>query len=488
MVRRLPVPASIVSVLLIAPLGCGGPGTEPAKSDSAPANTPGSQAQATPDKTGKPRAEQAPELTTPDRRVDTKQLVDVVKEEVKGGEATEGPTPINYLWLPTDKAAIKDEPFELTVPLGLEPIAAVIPASNPMTKGKVELGRQLYFDPRVSKNGTVSCATCHDPARGWTDNVKTSIGIEGQIGARNAPTVLNTAYGRTMFWDGRAPSLEGQAQGPIQNKIEMGDQSYREIIERLRTVPGYKEQFRTVFGTDVTLDGMAKAIAAFERTALSGNSAYDRYTQGDPDDEATSKILTTSQKRGMVLFGLRQPDTDPEKVDTALLGKANCTSCHAGSNFTDEMFHNLGVGFDSKDATFADLGRFAIAPVGAKTESEAGAFKTPTVRDITRTGPYMHDGSEATLEAVVEFYNKGGNANASLDPKMKPLNLTDGEKADLVAFMQALTGAEIKVALPTLPPGADGKSPNPAAALATPTAGQKAAWLETDAHAVVSSR
>ena len=362
----------------------------------------------------------------------------------------------------------------------------MIPAYNPMTKGRVELGKQLYFDQRVSRDSTVSCASCHDPARGWTDNQKTSVGIDGQVGARNAPTVLNTAYGRTMFWDGRAPSLEGQAQGPIQNKIEMGDQSYREIVERLRAISGYREQFRKVFGTDVTLDGMAKAIAAFERTALSGNSGYDRYLKADPDKPETFGVLTESQKRGMVLFGLPTSDDDPYKVDSALRKKANCTACHAGFNFTDEMFHNLGVGFDESKGEFGDPGRFAIAPIGSKSTREQGAFKTPTLRDIARTGPYMHDGSEATLESVIELYNKGGVKNPALDAEMKPLNLTDTEKADLVAFMKALTGDRIEVALPTLPPGPDGKSPDPRAALNSPAA--KTALDLHDAHRVVTDR
>lgn len=482
-------PASLLAAIAVAApfasVGCGGPGAE--ISASPKPQEPAAQAAPTPTDPAQ-KGKQPAELTTPDRRVDPKQLVDVVKEEIKGGEATEGPTPLNYLWLPSDKSLIADEPYTIEVPLGLDPVVAYIPASNPITKGKVELGKQLYFDPRVSKDGTVSCATCHDPAKGWTDNLRTSVGIKGQVGSRNAPTVINTAYGRTMFWDGRAPSLEGQAQGPIQNKIEMGDQSYKEIIERLRTIPGYKEQFKKVFGTDVTLDGMAKAIASFERTALSGNSAYDRYTRGNPDDEATFKILDESQKRGMVLFGLRLQEDDPYKVDMALLKKANCTSCHAGANFTDEMFHNLGVGFDSSKGQFQDLGRFAISPVGAKTDAEAGAFKTPTIRDITRTGPYMHDGSEQTLESVVEYYNKGGNPNASLDPEMKPLNLTDQEKADLVAFMKALTGEEIHVELPKLPPGPDGKSPDPDDALAIPTAEKKAAMNLRDVHQVLSAR
>ena len=416
----------------------------------------------------KPKGNKAPgESVTPNSGINTQAVVDVVKEEVKGGEATEGPTPLAYLWLPTRTEAVKDEPMTVEVPLGLNGLIpnAVVPASNPLTKGKVELGKQLYFDPRVSKDGTVSCATCHDPAKGWTDQLPTSAGIGGQIGGRNAPTVINTAYGRSMFWDGRAPSLEGQAQGPIQNKIEMGDQSYKEIVERLRNIPGYTEEFQRVFGTDVTLDGMAKAIASFERVAaLSGNSPFDKYNTGND-----LKALDEGQKRGLVLFGLSLNGQDDFKTD-AVRGKAKCTTCHSGFNFTDERFHNIGVGWLAKDGKFADPGRFGVAPIGAKNFAEYGAFKTPTIRDIVNTAPYMHDGAEKTLEAVVDYYDKGGNANPTLDPEMKKLDLTAQEKKDLVAFMKALTGETRKVELPKLPPGKDGKAPNPADALATPTA------------------
>jgi cytochrome c peroxidase len=292
--------------------------------------------------------------------------------------------------------------------------------------------------------------------------------------------VLNTAFGLTMFWDGRAPSLEGQAQGPVQNKIEMGDQSYKEIIERLRTIPGYRDQFKKVFGTEVTLDGVAKAIAAFERTALSGNSPYDRYDQGDSPESL--KLLSDSAKRGMVLFGLRLRQDDEFKPGVPLK-KANCTSCHAGANFTDEQFHNLGVGWDASSKKFADLGRFAISPIGAKNNNEIGAFKTPTVREVVKTAPYMHDGSEKTLEAVMELYNRGGNANPHLDPAMKPLNLTAQEKVDVIEFMKALTGEEVKVALPTLPPGPDGKSPDPRGPLTPPSPPRHAAI--DDPHGVI---
>ena len=411
---------------------------------------------------------------TPDRAVDPKSLVDVVREEVKGGES-KAPTPMNYLWLPTDTSLIKDEPMVVTPPLGLEPIASKVPLANPMTKAKVELGKQLYFESRVSKDGTVSCATCHNPERGWADGLKSSIGIGGQLGGRSAPTVLNTVYGRTMFWDGRAPSLEAQAQGPIQNPIEMGDQDYKQIVERLRAIPGYRDGFRKVFGTDVTLDGMAKAIAAFERTALSGNSAYDRYDRGDSPESL--KELSDSAKRGMVLFGLRLRQDDEFRPGVPLK-KAGCTSCHAGSNFSDEQFHNLGVGWNAKERKFADLGRFVIDPIGSKNDASIGAFKTPTIRDAARTAPYMHDGSETTLLAVVEFYDRGGNANPSLDRDIKPLKLSPTEKADLVEFMKSVNGEEIKVAMPTLPPGPDGKSPDPRAALTPPSPTPKKAALD----------
>jgi cytochrome c peroxidase len=406
------------------------------------------------------------QVTTPARSVDTKQLIDVVRAEVKGGEATEGPTPFDHLWQPPRIESIKDEPLTVTVPAGLQPLTPKIyvPVSNPITKGKYELGQQLYFDPRVSLNGTVSCATCHNPAKGWTDGMPVSIGIAGQTGGRSAPSVLNTAYGKNMFWDGRAPSLEGQAQGPVQNPIEMGKQSYKEIVDRLRKVAAYTEQFQKVFGTDVTLDGMAKAIATFERVAaLSGNSKYDKYNSGD------NKALTDSEKRGMILFGLTL-NTDDELKTDAVRQKAKCTLCHVGFNFTDEQFHNLGVGWDEKTGRYADLGRWAIDPIGAKCDASLGAFKTPTVRDVEHNAPYMHDGSLTTLEAVVEHYDKGGTPNPALDPDMKKLGLTAQEKADVVAFMKALSGETKKLdeLLPKLPPGADGKAPDPRAALNPP--------------------
>ncbi len=448
--------ALLVLASPMASLGCGGSGPETPPAEAPPAAET-SQAPA------KPEAAPA-EVATPQQRIDTKSVVDIVKEEAKGGEA-KAPSPENILWLFPDEKLIQDETLEVEVPEGLQPLTPnfVVPLANPITKGKYELGRQLYFEPRISLDGTVSCATCHDPAKGWTDHLKTSVGIDGQVGGRNAPTVLNTAYGKSMFWDGRAPSLEGQAQGPPQNPIEMGNQTYEQIVERLRKIDGYREQFRKVFGTDVTLDGMVKAIATFERVAaLSGNSAYDKYRAGD------QKALDESQKRGMILFGLRLNPDDDFKAEGVVLQKGNCTACHAGFNFTDELFHNLGVGYDASTGKFADPGRWGVTPVGAKNLKDLGAFKTPTVRDSERTAPYMHDGSEKTLEDVVEYYNKGGNPNPYLDKDMKPLNLTDQEKKDLVAFLKATTGEIRVVELPTLPPGPDGTSPDPKSVLVPP--------------------
>ncbi len=320
---------------------------------------------------------------------------------------------------PEEPARSAPTPLQVSVPRGLEPVP--IPADNPMTVEKVALGRQLYFDGRLSKDGTVSCATCHDPKKGWTDQAPVSTGIGGQKGNRSAPTVINASYNLFQFWDGRAASLEEQAAGPIQNPIEMGE-TVESLLARLNAIPGYRDQFRSVFGTDVTIDGIAKAIAAFERTVVSGDSPYDRFQAGD------ATALTEEAKRGLALF----------------TGKANCSQCHVGFNLSDGVFHNIGVGMDEPDP---DLGRFVVT----KEEKDKGAFKTPSLRDLMKTAPYMHDGSEATLEAVVEYYNKGGFANPWLDPKMQPLNLTEQEKADLVAFLKSLDGTYTVIEPPTLP-------------------------------------
>jgi cytochrome c peroxidase len=292
------------------------------------------------------------------------------------------------------------------VPTGLRPVRH--PRENQPTPEKIALGRQLFFDTRLSSTETVSCATCHDPTKGWSNGAQFATGIDGLVGGRNSPTIINSAYNRFNFWDGRAGTLEDQALGPIQNKIEM-NMSLDDVVARLNEIEGYRNQFQAVFGTDVTSEGIAMAIAAYERTILSGDAPYDRFEAGD------TTALSEAAQRGREIF----------------FNKANCSACHIGHNFTDNAFHNIGIGMDVADGTDPDWGRYTESQL----DGDRGSFKTPTLREIARTGPYMHDGSLATLEAVIEHYNKGGTPNEWLDEEMFELNLTEQEKADLVTFL-----------------------------------------------------
>lgn len=290
------------------------------------------------------------------------------------------------------------------VPKGLPKVRH--PANNPPTDAKIALGKQLYFDPRMSLDSTISCASCHDPKKGWSNGDAVATGVNSLKGGRSSPTIINAAYGKLQFWDGRAADLEEQALGPIQNPIEM-TMSLEEVVERLNAIPGYRQQFQDVFGTDVTSEGIALAIAAYERTVLSGDAPYDRFKAGD------TSALSESAQRGLKLF----------------TGKAHCSACHSGPNFTDNGFHNLGVNILKEQP---DLGRSEISNL----EGDRGAFKTPTLREIARTAPYMHDGSLATLEEVVDYYDKGCTPNPQLDESLFPLKLTAEEKADLVQFLK----------------------------------------------------
>ncbi|MBI1814701.1 MAG: c-type cytochrome [Deltaproteobacteria bacterium] len=302
--------------------------------------------------------------------------------------------------------------FTLALPLGLQASAAYIPDANPISVDKVALGQLLYFDPRLSKDNTIACASCHNPYHGFTDPAPTSKGLGGKLGGRNSPTVLNRVFSKEQFWDGRAADLEEQAHGPLVNPVEMAMPNHQEVVKRVQAVKGYAPLFEKAFGSkEVTMPRIAQAIASYERTVVTGNSPFDRYGAGDKD------ALSAAAVRGMSLFN----------------GKANCKVCHAGFNFSDESYHNLGVGMETPKP---DLGRFEIS----KAESEKGAFKTPTLRNIAQTAPYMHDGSEATLTQVVEFYNRGGVKNPWLSKEIKPLGLTASEVTDLVAFLDALTG------------------------------------------------
>ncbi len=328
---------------------------------------------------------------------------------------------------------------QLQLPLGLPAEDFTGTEDNPLTADKIELGQMLFFDQRLSADSTLSCASCHLPQLAFTDGRLQSQGISGQVGTRNAPTLINRAFANKQFWDGRAASLEEQAKGPLINPIEMGMASHADVVSRVAAISGYRKWFNKVFDDEINIDNLTKAIAAFERTLLSGNSKYDRFKAGD------KQALNASERRGLELFE----------------SKARCNQCHSGFNFTDEEYHNIGVDWDQQSI---DLGRFSVTAL----QQDIGAFKTPTLRETARTAPYMHGGSMANLEEVIEFYDKGGIANPFLDSEMRrlkltmeqaldlydqktpagttppqdvlKLDLTKQDKADLVAFLKALNG------------------------------------------------
>lgn len=343
-------------------------------------------------------------------------------------------------------------------PLGLPEVP--VPKNNPMTPAKIKLGEKLFHDKRFSKDGTVSCSTCHDPKKAFTDSpLKVSEGIGKQTGTRNAPTVVNAAYMHSQFWDGREPDLEGQSAGPFVNPVEMGLPNHQPILKIVRSDPEYKKLFKQVFnkrGKAIKMKHVQQAIATFERTVISGNSPFDRYYFGGEKD-----AMSDAAVRGFKVF----------------MEQGRCVSCHTVSEthalFTDSAFHNLGIGFEriNKDVdelaqayrnakrkgidvdvavltnkNTSELGRFAV-----DTQfRHMGSFKTPTLRNVAKTAPYMHDGSLETLKDVVKFYNNGGRVKES-DPifdfqssGIRPLDLSDDQIDDLVAFLEALTSPEFK--------------------------------------------
>jgi len=348
------------------------------------------------------------------------------------------------------KAPGAHEPYVPAALLGLpKDLSTYIPADNPLTPAKVELGRQLYFDKRLSRDGTVSCATCHDPAFAWTDCEPVSTGISGQKGGRSAPTVINRLLGKTQFWDGRAATLEEQALGPVANPIEMGF-TVEEAVALLNGIPGYRMQFEAVFGGPATNDGVAKALAAFERSVVSGANKNDYFEAAQPwfdwdpasEEDAETKALGT---KALDAEKTHRMSEAAERGRALYFGKASCSTCHVGVDLTDELFHNIGIGMAAEKP---DLGRFVVTQV----EADKGAFKTPSLRNIAQTAPYMHDGSLATLMDVVNHYDQGGIKNPWLSDKIKPLKLTEAEKQDLVTFMEeALTGQTTPVEAPRLP-------------------------------------
>ena len=293
---------------------------------------------------------------------------------------------------------------KLKLPLGLQEDAAFIPDDNPQTPAKIALGKMFFWDKRESASGTVACVSCHQPTHGWSDPRQFSINFAGKPMPRHTPTILNRLFSDRQLWTGLRPTLEEQALKDLNRTDE-------KVVEHLGSIPAYQQEFRKVFGHDLEPIGVAKAIAAYVRTISSGNSPYDRFKAGD------KSALSTGAQRGLALFE----------------GKAGCVSCHAGFNFTDENYRNVGVGMGKPNP---DLGRYTVT----KNETDKGAFKTPTLRDVAKRGPYMHDGSEKTLDEVVAFYNRGGVKNPWLSSDIKPLNLTAQEQKDLVAFLRSLTG------------------------------------------------
>lgn len=339
--------------------------------------------------------------------------------------------------------------------LGLPPVP--IPAYNPSTPEKIALGKALFEDKRLSGDGTVSCSNCHNPGKGFTDGMSVSEGINRSKGTRNAPSLINAAYFTTVFWDGRRPSLEAQAQDPFVNSVEHGLKDHSVLLDIVRKDAAYTGQFKAVLGVEadkITINHITMAIASYERTLVSGDSPFDRYMYGGDKTALSPEAL-----RGLEIYE----------------SKGRCSTCHViGDKYsllTDNKFHNLGVDFSKveprmfeivnafrvaaakgqsldesvlKGSDFSQLGRVLVTITPTDLDSKAiGQFKTPTLRNVALTAPYMHDGSLATLEEVVELYNKGNEKNPRLDPLFKPLNLTPQEKTDLVAFLKSLTSSSL---------------------------------------------
>lgn len=357
-------------------------------------------------------------------------------------------------WLADPK---NHETLDVALPEGLSLGQSVIVGldKNPLTRAKIELGRQLYFDTRLSADNTISCASCHHPDDGYARHTQFGVGIKGQTGGRNSPVSYNRILSSLQFWDGRADSVEAQAVGPIQNPIEMGN-THEGCVRTLQSIPGYAAQFKAVFKSDkITIDQVGQAIASFERTIVTGTSQFDAseafkpfadMQKDDLNDLKSDDPKAYAKYEAAAALVKALPMSESAKRGQALFfsERVNCSACHVGANLADEKYHNLGIGMDAKEP---DLGRYVVT----KVEADKGAFKTPTIRNVELSAPYMHDGSLATLLDVVEHYNKGGVPNAHLSDKVKPLKLTEQEKLDIVEFMKACTGPFPKVEQGRLP-------------------------------------
>lgn len=387
------------------------------------------------------------------------------KEQVKLGSSKltsgipgNGPLTVQQIkkWL-SDPANHIEIEVELPKGLNAGASAVYVPEKNPITRAKVELGRQLYFDGRLSADGSVSCADCHHPNEGYARHTQFGVGIDGQTGGRNSPTSYNRIVSKAQFWDGRAASLEEQAVGPIANSIEMGN-THEAAVKTVKNIVGYRLQFAKIFEDGVTIDNIGKAIATFERVIVTGPSPYDYYEPlrtfetAFKDDIADLESLKADAPELFEEYTKLKKASDAHPMSASarrgrelfFSNKTSCTACHVGANFTDEKYHNLGVGMDVAEP---DPGRFAVS----KEEKDKGAFKTPTLRNVAQTAPYMHDGSQKTLEEVIEWYAKGGHANPYLSKDIRKLDLSIQDKKDLVAFMNALTGDFPEVETKRLP-------------------------------------
>ena len=427
-----------------------------------PAEPPAATASAVPPAEPKPAApkqtQPAPPAPTPPAAA-AEETIQLGNDDLTAGIAGEGPLTMEQIeaWLanPQNHAVLKPE-----LPLGLAAGAGGIQGIdvNPLTRAKIELGRQLYFDTRLSSDDTVSCASCHDPEFGFAKDTQFGVGVDGQTGNRNSPVAYNRILSGAQFWDGRAASLEAQAVGPIANPIEMGN-THEACVATLKKIPGYAKQFEAIFDDGVTIDNVARAIASFERVLVTSPAPWDYYQQlarfekAYADDlEDLEELKTEDEELYNQYLALKKASEAHPLSDSArrggelfFSGKAGCTACHVGANFTDEKYHNLGVGMAAENP---DLGRFKVTG----DDKDRGAFKTPTVRNVALSAPYMHDGSQQTLEEVVQWYAQGGHPNEHLSKNIKKLELTDQEKADLVAFMkEGLASAFPKVEQGRLP-------------------------------------
>jgi cytochrome c peroxidase len=311
------------------------------------------------------------------------------------------------------------KPITITPPLGLPSL--VIPSDNPPTAETIALGRRLFYEPKLSSDATIACASCHDPKKGFTDNQAVATGVRNQTGTRSTPSIVNSAYYESLFWDGRAVSLEKQVEGPVTSLVEMGN-TLEAAEQRLQEDASYRQDFKVAWGTEqITLELVEKSIASFERTVLGGNSPFDRFYYG-----GDKNALSESARRGFEVF------TDPKR--------GNCSACHTigkkFSLFTDQKFHNIGIGANT-DGNLADAGRYAET----KSDADMGSFRTPSLRNTALTAPYMHDGSVPTLKDVIDHYIGGGNSNPHLDKKIRVLDFLSGrERGDLLEFVKSLTG------------------------------------------------